>query len=188
MELIDQLLQFSELRRGLLGGTAFARIPMPLFLRSDGPGFCIHRTLYQFNHRTAAVMSAIEAVIDTPDDDFLVGNDIVHFDYHVGNVLVDPTRGGRISAIVDWGGAQPGLVEFDLALLVFDLSWRAPGAIQQRVERHLIETADAALFAKVWAHAALRLVDFTIRHYPNDVDDWTDVGARHLDISGGTPL
>jgi hypothetical protein len=131
MGLVDRLIEFADIRRGLLAGTAFAQRPMPLYLRSDGPGFCLHGTLREFDTRTVAVIAAIEATIDSPEDDFLVGNDIVHFDYHVGNILVDPTRPDRVTGIVDWGGAQPGLLEFDLAMLAFDLNWRSTSDLEQ---------------------------------------------------------
>jgi hypothetical protein len=55
----------------------------------------------------------------------------------------------------------------DLAILAFDLTWRAPGPIQQLVEGHLLATADATEIAKVWAYASLRLLDWAIRQEPD---------------------
>ena len=123
--LVDRLLALAERRRHLLAGTALADRPMPLHLRTPGPGFCLHASLRAFDGRTAALLDAISATVGS-DDDVLVGDDIVHFDYHVGNVLVAADDPDRVTAIVDWAGARPGCVEVDLAILAFDLTWRSP--------------------------------------------------------------
>ncbi len=177
--LVDELLAIADCRRGLALGSRFEGEPMPLHLHSDGPGFCLHAPLRTAGPSTAALLESIERTV-RPEDDALLGLDVVHFDFHIGNVLVDPNAPDRVVAIVDWGGAAPGQVELDLAMLAFDLTWRAPGAPQQRVERHLVETADDDVFAKVWAHASLRLLDFTVRHFPADIDHWIGVVRRHV--------
>ena len=82
--------------------------------------------------------------------------------------------------MIDWGGARPGDLGVDLAILAFDLTWRSPGPPQQRVEAHLRRTTDPDTFARVWAHASLRLVDWSIRHHPGDVDHWVAVARRHV--------
>lgn len=177
--LVDALLDLADRRRGILAGTTEADHPMPLHLRRPGPGFCLHEPLRAHSPATAAVLAAIQAA--TPADDALHGTDAVHLDYHVGNVLVDPDDPGRITAVVDWGGACAGRVELDLATLAFDLTWRSPGRLQQRVEQHLVDTAPPDVFRAVWAHASLRLLDWSIRHYPEHVDAWLAVARRHLD-------
>jgi aminoglycoside phosphotransferase (APT) family kinase protein len=95
-------------------------------------------------------------------------------------VLVDPERPDVVTGIVDWGGVRPGRVELDLAILAFDLTWRAPGRRQRHVEDHLCDRTDPDTFAMVWAHASLRLLDWTIRHHPHDIDHWSSVAERHL--------
>jgi transposase len=52
--------------------------------------------------------------------------------------------------------------------------------VQQRVEAHLPSTTDADTFARLWAHASLRLVDWAIRHHPQHVDHWLAVARRYL--------
>jgi hypothetical protein len=177
--LAGALVGLAEKRRGLLVGTTFAGMPMPLYLTAPGPGFCLHEPLRAFGPKTAALLERVHAVGERHGD-HLVGDDIVHNDYHPGNVLVDPDRPNVVSWVVDWGAVRPGRVELDLAILAFDLTWRAPGAPQQRVESHLRARTDLATFEMVWAHASLRLLDWTIRHYPHDVDHWTTVAERHL--------
>jgi hypothetical protein len=36
------------------------------------------------------------------------------------------------------------------------------------------------LLPRVWAHLSLRLVDWSIRHHPADVEHWLRVAERHL--------
>lgn len=175
--LVDQLVAWTDRRRDLLGGTSLARSPMPLHLHADVPGFAPHATLRTGPTEARRVLEAIEAEVG---DDDLAGSDVVHFDHHVGNVLTDPVDAGRITGIVDWGGVRPGRVELDLAMLAFDLTWRSPGEVQQRVERHLVQVSEPDVLAKVWAHASLRLLDFAVRHHPRDVDHWVGVARRHL--------
>ena len=111
--------------------------------------------------------------------DDLTGNDLVHLDYHLGNVLVREDDHDRVAAIVDWGGARAGDLAIDLAILRFDLSWRAPD-IGLEVEQWLGNEIDDVTFVQVWAHASLRLVDWAIRHHPQDVDHWVAMAQRHL--------
>jgi len=35
----------------------------------------------------------------------------------------------------------------------------------------------------VWAHASLRLLDWSIRHHPHDVEHWATAAGRHLGVS-----
>jgi hypothetical protein len=85
-----------------------------------------------------------------------------------------------VAAIVDWHGARGGDLAIDLAILRFDLSWRAP-ALGLDVEATLRNEVDDATFLKVWAHASLRMIDWSIRHHESDVVDyWIEFAHRHL--------
>jgi Phosphotransferase enzyme family len=180
--LVDHVLELTELRRGLLLGTPDADSRMALYLTAPGPGFCLHEPLEKFDRRTRALLDVIKGVVSSGSD-YINGSDIVHFDYHLGNVLVDPRHRDTVAAIIDWDGARAGSVSLDLAILAFDLSWRAPGPLQQRVEGQLLATSGAAEVPKVWAHASLRLLDWTIRHHPQDIDHWVEVASRHLGVT-----
>ena len=174
--LVDHVIELAERRRGLLADAA--QPAMALYLREDGPGFCLHEPLRSFSRDTSALLAAIEAVGERGDT--APGTDVVHLDYHLGNILVTDDEPDRVAAVIDWGGARPGSIAVDLAILAFDLTWRAPGAIQQRVESYLQATTDAATFQCMWAHASLRLLDWSIRHHPEHVDHWVAVARRHL--------
>jgi hypothetical protein len=178
-ELVDRVVELAEIRRGLLAGSVFAGRPMPLYLSRSGPGFCQHEPLRTHSARTAALLEAIEALAGPGDS--VVGDDLVHLDYHLGNVLVDPERPAEVTAVLDWDGAASGSVALDLAVLAFDLTWRSPGPLQERVEAHLRATAEPDLVRRVQAHQALRLVDWSIRHYgPDELHHWLGVAEARL--------
>jgi len=176
--LVDHVVGLAELRRNLLAGTRFEGRGFDLFLTASGPGFCHHEPLRTYSDATRALLARVEAV-GAEHGDRLSGTDLVHLDYHLGNVLVHEHDHDRVAAIVDWGGARVGDLAVDLAILRFDLSWRAP-AIGVELEQTLANEIDDATFLKVWAHASLRLVDWTIRHHPQDVDHWVAMAHRHL--------
>lgn len=111
--------------------------------------------------------------------DSLTGADLLHFDYTLGNILVDAHDHDRVVAVVDWDGARPGDLVLDLVVLRFDLSWRAPD-LGDDLERQITSRADASAFRQAWAHTSLRLVDWTIRHQPESVDHWVSLAGRYL--------
>ncbi len=178
-DLVEELIELVDLRRGVLAGTAFSGRPMPMYLASSGPGWCLHEPLRVHSTATASLLDQIEAL--AADEDFVVGDDLVHLDYHLGNVLVDPDRPGKVTAVLDWDGARAGLAGVDLAILAFDLTRMGPRSLRERVETHLRAITPDDLVARMWAHAGLRLVDWTIRHHgPDDVDHWVAVTKEYL--------
>jgi hypothetical protein len=176
--LVEHIIELAELRRGLVAGTPWESPPSSLYLVDDGPGFCLHGPLRSWNADTVALIERIEAIGAGATTER--ASDVVHLDYHVGNLLVTEHEPDRVAAVIDWGGARSGDLAVDLAILAFDLTWRAPGPVQQRVETYLRRATDADTFARMWAHASLRLVDWSIRHHPGDVDHWVTVARRYL--------
>ncbi len=176
--LVDQLLELADRRRGLLRGTSFAARPLDLYLTHDGPGFCLHGPLRDHDDRTRGLLRDIQ-VQGAAQRDPVPTDDLVHLDYHPGNVLVHPEDPSVVTAVVDWEGARAGPIAIDLAILAFDLSWR-DAAESARVARHLTATTEPVLLRSVWAHAALRLVDWSLRHFPGDLDHWLAVSRRYV--------
>jgi Ser/Thr protein kinase RdoA (MazF antagonist) len=177
--LVDHVLGLAEIRRNLVAGTRFDGRGFRLFLTASGPGFCHHEPLRVHSDATRDLLERIERVGADYGDE-LRGTDLVHLDYTLGNVLVHEHDPDRVAAVVDWGGARAGDLALDLAVLRFDLSWRAPD-LGLEVEQTLRNEIDDATFLKVWAHASLRLVDWSIRHYEDEiVDFWVALAQRHL--------
>lgn len=178
LPLIEQLIELCERRRGLLRSHQASGEASSLYLRESGPGFCLHAPLAEHDRRTQALLARIEAIGGELDGDVLRGEDVVHFDHHLGNVLVDD---GRVSAVVDWAGARAGHVGLDLTVLAFDLSRRPGGrAPFERVERHLTGITPPEMLRRLWAHVGLRMVDWSLRHHPWNADHWIDVAWWHL--------
>jgi Ser/Thr protein kinase RdoA (MazF antagonist) len=171
--LVDQLIALNLRLTGLL--TGHPAVPAAdLFLDHDGPGFCLHTPLQQYDRRTARLLEKIHEIArDTPELDRA---DLVHLDYHPGNTLVD---GGKVTGVIDWDGAARGDRRFDLITLRFDLAGRAPHLLGPLDER--LSTLDPALWRAYWAHMSLRQVDWSIRHHDAaTVDRWLTVAESGL--------
>jgi Phosphotransferase enzyme family len=160
--------------RGLLAGRA-DQSPGSLYLRTDGPGFCLHGPMAHYDQRTARLLREIEeAGADLPEH--LVGDDLVHFDFHAENVLVDPA--GAVTGMVDWDGAVRADGTLDLMTLRFDLARRAP-ELGRYVGGLLRESASERVRLACWAHMSLRLADWAIRELTADeVGAWLSVAAE----------
>jgi phosphotransferase family enzyme len=168
---LDSMIEVNRRCRGLLAGRV--DLPAPsLYLRTDGPGFCLHEPLRQYDRRTARLLDAIEEV-GTALPEHLTGNDLVHMDFHPENVLVDAA--GEVTGVVDWDAINRGHGDFDLITLRFDLARRAPD-LGRRLQDHLARTVPPDLALATWAHLSLRQVDWAIRHLtPADVTTWLTI-------------
>lgn len=184
---VQHMVELNSRMRGLLTGRADLP-PASLFLRTDGPGFCLHSPMAGYDRRTARLLAEIEEA-GTGLPEHLAGDDLVHFDFHPENVLVDPA--GAVTGVVDWDGAARADGTLDLMTLRFDLARRAP-ELGRRVAGLLRDSAAAEIRLACWAHMSLRLVDWAIRELTaDDVSAWLRVAAevrREIDLvprSGG---
>ncbi|MEW1843731.1 aminoglycoside phosphotransferase family protein [Nonomuraea angiospora] len=166
METIEHMIEVNRRCRGVLAG--HADLPaLRLYLREDGPGFCLHGSLRTYDSRTRRLLDQIEE-IGHAFPDTLEGDDLVHTDFHPENVLVD--ENGIVTGVIDWTGATRGNADFDLFTLRFDLARRAP-------DLHVDVSDTVALVC--WAHMSLRMVDWAIRHFATpDVTIWLDIAER----------
>jgi hypothetical protein len=173
-DLVDQMAELNDRFAGLLAG--HPEIPgVDLFLTADGPGFCLHEPLAAHNARTARLLDWVHEVgAGAPD---VSGDDLMHLDFHAGNVLVVD---GRITGLVDWDGAARGDRHFDLVVLKFGLAGNAPRLAARLDDRLARVTADR--LRAYWAHISLRQVDWSIRHHDAEaVDRWLTVAEAGLD-------
>jgi Ser/Thr protein kinase RdoA (MazF antagonist) len=171
---VESMVELHSRLRGLLAGRA--DLPMAsLYLRADGPGFCLHGPMATWDRRTAQLLAEIEAAgAELPER--LAGDDLVHFDFHAENVLVD--NAGMVTGVVDWDGAARAHGALDLMTLRFDLARRCPD-LGRWVGALLRESAIPAVWLSCWAHMSLRLVDWAIREWTADeVDAWLRVAAE----------
>jgi hypothetical protein len=164
--LLEQLVDLNSRFAGL--GVGLDPAPLPLYLTESGPGFCVHESLDRHDGRTRRLLSWVREV--GAETDVMTGTDLVHLDFHPGNVLVD---GGRVTGVVDWDGASRGDRLFDLVTLRFSVP---------RLDAVLRETVPAQRLRAYWAHMSLRQVDWAIRHHgPSEVDYWLGVAESGWD-------
>jgi hypothetical protein len=177
--LVQELLQLNDRQRSVLpaatGGLA------ELYLRSDGPGYCLHEPLRRYSGETAALIERVRRVGEELPDSVGSGRDVVHGDFHLGNVLVGDGS-GVVAGVVDWTGARGGDAGLDLVVLAFFLDHaRAPVAVRALVEERLHEVVEPDGWLAFTAHLALRQVDWAIRHHgPDEVADWTSIAKTRL--------
>jgi Phosphotransferase enzyme family len=162
--LVQAMIELNQRLAGLLA--EHPHLPaVKLWLRASGPGYCLHEPLAGYDRRTAWLLGWVREVghgCDTAD-----GDDLVHLDYHPGNVLVSD---GRITGVVDWDGAARGDRHLDLVTLRFDLAVRAP-QLTGWLDDLLGHAVSTHRLRAYWAHMSLRLVDWAIRHHTAaDVD------------------
>lgn len=152
--------------------------PAPLYLTGDGPGFCLHGPLAGYDRRAARLLSWIEAV-GAASPPVLAGDDLVHLDFHPGNVLVDAS--GTVTGIIDWDGAARGDRRFDLVTLRFAIPPDQP-ALAARLDAELAERLTADELRPYWASMALRQVDWTIRHHDaRTVERYLTIAETRMD-------
>ena len=171
--LVRQMITVTDRLAGLLAADPAPK-PADLYLTSDGPGFCLHEPLAAHSPRTARLLDWIHEV--GAAGSAMIGDDLVHLDFHPGNVLVDR---GRLTGVIDWDGATRGDRHLDLVTLRFVLAGQAP---------HLVPLVDARLAAiserrrrTYWAHMSLRQVDWSIRHHDAPtVERWLAVAEQGL--------
>jgi phosphotransferase family enzyme len=185
LALVEHLVTIAGRGAGLLQGRP--DIPAAeLYLLRSGPGFCLHQTLAQYDDRTRRLLDLVRR-IGAASPHRMAGDDLVHLDFHPGNVLVDRT--GAVTGVVDWDGVGRGDHRFALVTLRFDLA--VPGvdaqdrsarsAAARWLDNRIDDLLDPAALRAYWAHMGLRMVDWAIRHHgPDDVDRWLTVAASRL--------
>jgi aminoglycoside phosphotransferase (APT) family kinase protein len=175
--IVRAMLAACERWAGLLVGRPEIE-PTSLYLTESGPGFCIHSSLERYDGRTRDLLGRVREIGRTLDQ--LDGDDLVHLDYHAGNVLVDER--GALTGIIDWDGWARGDRWFSIEVLAFDLARRrADAGIREEVEALLRGAVPAARLQAYRAHLALRHVDWSIRHHgAGEVDDWLTIAFGRL--------
>lgn len=180
-EVVDQVLTINELQVGvtdapLLDHGSWGQL-MVHSLQLGENGYCVHESLRAWSPRAAKLLNRIEHVGgSTPSALPVTG--VVHYDLHVGNLLVDD---GTLVAVIDWEGASLGDPRFDLVCFAQHLEGRGWSPLAEPAWRVLEATVAPQVLRTYVAHVVLRLIDWQIRHQPSDVTNQLDVGERLLD-------
>jgi hypothetical protein len=114
--LVDRLMDLHLRRLGLAQPADPSRWPMSLIttLAEGGNGYCLHQPFRDYDLRTRSLIKRIEAFGCTLAVADFAGHDVVHWDLHPGNLLVEASG---LSAIVDTDFAIVGDAKFDLVML-----------------------------------------------------------------------
>ncbi|WP_162606278.1 phosphotransferase [Jiangella asiatica] len=175
--LVDRMVAATQVWSGLLAGRTELE-PPSLYLTDSGPGFCLHESLSRYDARTRGLLGQVREIGRGIGE--LTGEDLVHLDFHPGNVLVDAT--GTITGIVDWDGWGRGDRWFALEVLAFNLSrLRADPLVRRRLDELITASVAPERLLAYRAHLGLRQVDWAIRHHgPAEVDFWLGTAADRL--------
>jgi len=174
--LVEQMLAINQRMYGVLAGVCDVAA-VPLYLTESGPGFCIHETLLAHNARSRRLLDWVHEV-GTSVPSTMAGTDLVHVDYHPGNVLVDDD--GVISGVVDWVGAARGDARFSIVVMRF--AGGLPDDAANRIDRALDQELTTEELRPYWAALSLRLVDWSIRHFTDAATErWLDLAESRVD-------
>jgi hypothetical protein len=171
--LVDRLLDLHAGRLGLADPHDSVRWPENLIttLAVGGTGYCRHESFREYDERTRSLIGRIESFGRSLKDEDFIGHDVVHWDLHPGNLLVDS---GDLSAVVDTDFAIVGDAGFDLVMLALtSLNVECQPGVRSRpfaeAFNHLGELRAQAYLG----HLFVRLIDWPIRrNNPTEVDFW----------------
>lgn len=168
VSVIEAMLALNERFAGLLAGRHDVPVP-PLYLRQSGAEFPRHETLAGYDARSRRLLARILEV-GAAEPHEMTGDDLVHTDFTVPNVLFDES--GLVTGVVDWNfGIARGDRHFGLIKLRFDLTWSALDltgderlAMQGAIERvdAALDELDPVLLRMYWAHRTLYQLHWAI--------------------------
>jgi len=180
-DLLDQLLGLHDARLGLARPEDDSTWPHRLVetLAVGGVGYCLHEPLRSHDHRTADVIDRIERLAAALDPNTFSGDDVVHWDWHPGNLLqVD----GQLSAVVDNDFATIGDAAFDLVTLaIASLDVACEDGVRDRMEAGALNELSEQKRQAYEAHLLLRLIDWAIRaQRADDLEFWVHEAQQRL--------
>ena len=140
-------------------------------LTVGGEGYCLHSSLRDFDGRTRSLVDRVEAFGSTIDESELIGRDIVHWDLHRGNILVND---GSLAAAVDTDFSAVGDASFDLvALAISSLTLTCEPGVRTRLFSSAFDDLDELRAQAYLAHLFIRVIDWPARRRQLDeVEFW----------------
>ena len=172
---VDELLEAHNRRRGLAvaGSSGFADHLLET-LAVGGTSYCLHAPMRAHSGRGARFIDRIEELAGSIRPGDLPSGDLIHWDLHPGNLVVD--RSGLV-AVIDWDHAKEGDGLADLVCLA--MSARGAGtdaAVQEHLRAEVIAPLDELRSAAYVGHYALRFGDWAVRHgRADEVEQWLDL-------------
>ncbi len=181
--LTDQLFDLHARRLGIAGPHDPVRWPENLIktLAVGGNGYCRHESLHAYDEQTRSLIRRIESFGRSLKTEDFIGRDVVHWDLHPGNLLVD---GGGLSAVVDTDFVIVGDASFDLVMLALtSLNMECESGVRSRLFTEAFNHLDDLRAQAYLGHLFVRLIDWPIRrNSPTEVDFWLARAAELLTI------
>lgn len=171
--LVDQLLDIHPRRLALAEPHDPIRWPVNLIttLAVGGKGYCRHDSFRGYDTRTRSLIQRIEAFGGSLRVEDFVGHDVVHWDLHPGNLLVDANG---LSAVVDTDFAIVGDAAFDLVMLALtSLPLTCESGVRSRLFAEAFDQLGDLRAQAYLGHLFVRLIDWPIRrNSPAEVEFW----------------
>jgi Phosphotransferase enzyme family len=179
--LVDELLQLHGRRLGLGLGEERAAGRSAQHLRrtlvEGGRNYCLHDSLRGYDARTAGLVAEIEAFGARVDPDDLRGRDIVHWDWHLGNLLA---HNGLLSAVIDTDFCAVGDAAFDLVTLALSSTTvTCASDVRRELFHRALDPLPPVRRTAYLGHLFIRVLDWPIRRGNDDeVEHWLAQVAR----------
>ena len=180
-ELLDQLFELHHARLGLARPADGSPCAYHLIetLAVGGRGYCLHEPLRNHDRRTADLIDRVEKLATAVDPNELSGHDIVHWDWHPGNLLeVD----GQVRAVIDNDFVTTGDAAFDLVTVaITSLQVVCEDGVRDRIDSAAFSGLSPQRRQAYEAHLLLRLIDWAIRaQRSEDIEFWVHEAQARL--------
>jgi thiamine kinase-like enzyme len=177
--LVDELLELHGRRLGLGDERAAERSSHRLIrtLVEGGRNYCLHESLRGYDARTADLVAEIETLGARVDPDDLRGRDIVHWDWHLGNLLA---HNGLLSAVIDTDFCAVGDAAFDLVTLALSSTTVICASdVRRELFHRALDPLPPVRRTAYLGHLFIRVLDWPIRRGNDDeVEHWLAQVAR----------
>lgn len=181
-DIIDVMVAMNDQFAGLL--TDFPEVPRPPAFPPPGD----HRwqeTLGRYSDQSRRLLGRL-GEMDRDRAAEMTGDDVVHLDYSVGNILFDER--GQISGVIDWNfGVARGDRRLALLGMLVHLTNEGDGFgakpdATDRLEEVLAATIDPVLLRFYWAHLTAQRVHWAIDNDlpPGRIGQELDFADSHL--------
>ncbi|WP_127532898.1 aminoglycoside phosphotransferase family protein [Paenibacillus kobensis] len=174
-KLLPRILELNELQRGKAVPGGSWPEPIVQAVLQGGTEFCRHEPLLQHSSATAELLDLLKRTASAYEQYEYAANDIVHFDFHHQNLLVQE---GELSGVVDWQFPLAGDRTFDLLTLM--LYTEPDSEVWNRlweVSRQRIGRGTASIYL---SYLLLRQANWCIDHWPAWLDHWYKVAKKVL--------
>jgi thiamine kinase-like enzyme len=166
LALLPQVLHLNDLQRGQSESGDEGPDRIIRGVMEGYAGYCVIDTLRTYSAESAAMLDRLQRIVTANASECLRHNDIVHFDFHTNNVLIEDDH---ITGVIDWEGSCSGDCAFDLATLLF-YTWHF-AEFRDQLWRALLERTTGGAVAVYLAHMIVRQLDWSMRHHSREMLD-----------------